>query len=126
MSHLRCWTSKPLRGFPAHVGGVMVSPREGFSMTDRDEFSAQIQAAIQECYEIGYPPTRFEEMIRNAHPVEVARRLVLSGDFQDGFRNIVGMGRQDLTVEYIMLRPEFSSLFTPQEIQAAQWRLQNV
>lgn len=24
MSHLRCWTSKPLRGFPAHLRGVLL------------------------------------------------------------------------------------------------------
>ncbi|WP_394201411.1 hypothetical protein [Shewanella waksmanii] len=91
----------------------------------RDRFEAAVRAAVRECYEIGYAPTRFEQMISVDHPVEVARKFVVSGDFQYGFRELLNMGRNDLTIESIMLQPAFSDLFTQQELDAATWRLAN-
>jgi hypothetical protein len=93
----------------------------------REAFDRAIREAIRESYSLGYPPTGIEQMIEHAHPVEVAKRLVLSGAFQDGFRTMaVEYCRPDITVEGIMLRPEFNDLFTRSELQAAQWRLDNI
>lgn len=91
----------------------------------RDRFEAAVNAAIRECYEIGYAPTRFEQMINSEHPVEVARKFIVSGDFQYGFRELISLGRNDLTIESLMLQPDFSGLFTQQELDAATWRLAN-
>ena len=94
-------------------------------MTIRDEFNVRLRAAMDECASFGYPPNRIRRMIDAAHPVEVAKRLVISGDFQDGFLAVIGMGRPDLTVESIMCEARFSELFTDQELEAARWRLDN-
>jgi hypothetical protein len=95
-------------------------------MTIRDEFNARLRAAMDECANLGYPPNRIRQMFDASHPVEVAKRLVVSGDFQEGFRAVIAMGRPDLTIESIMLEERYSSLFTAQELQAARWRLNNV
>jgi hypothetical protein len=94
-------------------------------MTIRDKFDTATHAAIDECSKLGYIPTYFISMISEAHPVEVAKKLVKSGAKQEGFLKLVGMNRADLTVESLMLQPEFCCLFSKQELEAAKWRLDN-
>jgi hypothetical protein len=95
-------------------------------MTIRDEFEVATHAAIDECFKFGYRPTYFIDMISKAHPVEVAKKLVISGAEQAGFKKLVKMGKSDLTVESLMLQSKFSFLFSKQELDAAKWRLDNV
>lgn len=89
----------------------------------RQEFAVRIRSAIQECYELGYRPTRFEQMLDSNDAVDVAKRLVRSGDLQDGLKRIKSLNRLDLSMEQIMLDPKFSSLFEKDEREAAKWRL---
>lgn len=91
----------------------------------RDEFDSAIRTTIARCHEIGYPPRILENMINRAHPVEVAKNLVRSG-IQTGIRRLTTLGRQDLTVEAIMLEERFAPLFTESELETARWRLENV
>ena len=95
-------------------------------MSLRDQFLAEIKSAVRQCYDLGYAPTRFEQMIENSHPVEVAKIFVTSGEFQYGFKELSKMGRPELTVEGIMIQEKFGSLFSKPELTAAQWRLDNV
>ena len=95
-------------------------------MSLRDQFEAEVRSAIGKCYDLGYVPSRFEQMIESAHPVEVAKKLVVSGEFQHGIRELTRLGHQELTIEGIMQQEQFSSLFTNAEVQAAAWRLANV
>ncbi len=95
-------------------------------MSLRDEFDTQVRSAIGRCYELGYTPSRFEQMIEAAHPVEVAKRLVVSGEFQHGVKELTKLGHQELTIEGIMQQERFSPLFTQAELDAAAWRLANV
>lgn len=91
----------------------------------RDSFEATVLGAVKECYEIGYAPTRFEAMIQELHPVEVAKKFVVSGEFQYGFKELLKLGRSELTIESIMLKKEYKALFNEQELAAADWRLKN-
>ena len=95
-------------------------------MPPREEFEEAIREAIRMSYEIGYSPTRFEQMIEIDHPVEVGQRLVISGEFQHGIRELAKLGRLDLTIESIMLQSQFAQLFTQAELDAAKWRLHHV
>ena len=95
-------------------------------MSLRDEFEAEVRSAIDKCYDLGYIPSRFEQMIESAHPVEIAKQLVVSGEFQHGIREPTKLGHQELTIESIMQQERFSPLFTSAEVQAAAWRLANV
>jgi len=94
-------------------------------MNIRDQFNAAVLATVDECYEIGYGPTTFVSMIKESHPVEVAKKFVVSGKFQYGFKELLKLGKAELTIESTMLRDEFASLFSAQELQAARWRLEN-
>ena len=89
----------------------------------RAEFAEAIFDAIRQCHEYGYHPTKWEAMNRARHPVEASIKLVQSPEFQDGFRKLLRDGRDHLTVESIMLRPEFAALFNGELLQAARWRL---
>ena len=95
-------------------------------MSLEDRFTARLLAACQECRDFGYSPVRFERMIREHGGVGTAKRLIKSGDLQDGLERLKVEGRLDLSMESIMLEPEFQPLFTQQELDAAQWRLQQL
>ncbi|EPG0330203.1 TPA: hypothetical protein NKY23_000003 [Vibrio parahaemolyticus] len=92
-------------------------------MDVRDEFSAEVLSAIDESSDLGYYPTAFINMIRTRHPVEVAKFFVNSGEEQSGLQKLKQLGRPDLTVEGIMIKPKYAELFTNDELQAATWRL---
>lgn len=63
-------------------------------------------------------------MIQDHGAVEAARRLVTSGDFQDGFLKLIQLGRVDLTFENILLGEQWNELFDEQVRGVAKWRLE--
>jgi hypothetical protein len=87
------------------------------------EFDQRLRDSIHESISLGYSPTRFMEMLNKWGGVGTAKRLVASGEIQDGIRRIVEMGHPELSMESIMLEPQFASLFSEGELQAARWRL---
>jgi hypothetical protein len=89
----------------------------------RTAFAARIQDAIDASIQAGYNPTRMTEMLRTRHAVEVAKRMVISGDIQAGLSHWVQAGQPEMTMEGIMLDPAFAGLFTASELTAARWRL---
>lgn len=91
----------------------------------RDAFDRVIRESIAEAQRIGCISDAFVTMIAQEHPVEVAKKLVLSGASQEGFKRAMEIHRKDITVEYTMLIPKFKVLFTEKELEAARWRLDN-
>lgn len=84
------------------------------------------QALLEACAEserIGYAPTEFKAMIITGDAVKVAKALVTSGEIHSGLVKLKDLGRLDLSLEEIMLKPEFASLFSRPELDAAKWRL---
>ena len=93
-------------------------------MTELEKsFDAKVRAALLECHRIGYHPHDFEGMLANTTAAKLAEKLVISGELQTGFKRLAQMGRLDLSVEAIMLGPEYESLFTSPVRAAARWRL---
>lgn len=92
----------------------------------REEFAEAVRESIQKCHEMGFQPVRLEKMIEEQHPVEAAIRLIVSGDFQDGFKLIISQGREEITMESIMLQPRFAGLFSSDHLDVATWRLRTV
>ncbi len=92
-------------------------------MSLEEQFGAKLRASISVCHELGYRPTRFTNMLDSIGARATAARLVVNGDMQTGFKELVDRGRPELTMESIMLQPEFASLFKPAELEAARWRL---
>jgi hypothetical protein len=87
------------------------------------EFEQRLRDSIRESISLGYDPTRFTEMLNAYGGVPTAKRLVASGEIQDGIRRIVEIGHPELSMGSIMLEPQFASLFTQGELAAARWRL---
>lgn len=90
------------------------------------EFSSRLRDAVHECYKLGYHPTRFEQMLGSLGGVSLAKKLVLSGELQDGLKTLAKLGRLDLSMEAIMQEDNFKALFTKPELEAAAWRLAQV
>lgn len=90
------------------------------------EFSSKLRDAIHECHKLGYHPTRFEQMLDTLGGASLAKKLVISGELQDGLKKLAKLGRLDLSMEAIMQEVRFASLFSKLEIEAAQWRLAQV
>jgi hypothetical protein len=91
-----------------------------------EEFSARLQDCIRQSHNLGYPPTRIEEMLTESSAVAVAKRLVVSGDIHKGLKEMAKLGRKDLTIEAIMLEERFQPLFDRSELDAATFRLAQV
>jgi hypothetical protein len=90
------------------------------------EFSERLRASILQSHDLGYYPNRFEQMLNEQGALALSRKLVKSGELQDGLKDLAKLGREDLSMESIILEPKFKSLFSVAELQAAEWRLSQV
>ncbi len=86
-------------------------------------FHERLLMTCVEARKLGYSPVRFEQMLRTDDGDRIAKRLIISGELQEGLKRLISMGRSDLSMESIMLEGEFEALFTPAELAAAKWRL---
>ena len=71
----------------------------------------------------GYWASYFLRGVRNHGGPDYARQLLRAEGTSDGFQRLTDERRLDLTVEALVLRPEFSSLFIDDERAAAASRL---
>lgn len=74
-------------------------------------------------YERGYWASYFLRGVRNHGGLEYARQLLLAQGTTDGFKRLKDEGRLDLTMEALVLMPEFAALFTDGNRQTASDRL---
>lgn len=74
--------------------------------------------------EANYNATYFRSMLAQLGPVDTARKLLASPAVSDGFAALWERGRMDLTVEALVVEPEFADLFTEDEIETARRRLE--
>lgn len=86
-------------------------------------FVARLRAADIECHRLGYHPTRFEQMLQKEPPIDLAKRLIISGELQDGLKTLARLKRLDLSLESIVLEDRFRPLFSQEHLEAARWRL---
>jgi len=52
-----------------------------------------------------------------------AKHLLAKSGVSEGFRRLAAAPKLDVTLEYQVLRPEFRSLFTQEELDVARQRL---
>ncbi|MBS0189659.1 MAG: hypothetical protein JSR52_00785 [Planctomycetes bacterium] len=90
---------------------------------DEFDFRAALQEVVNECRRIGYNPTGFMGMVTSSSAFEAVRTLLAKREPSDGFTTLWGKKRLDLTVEAIVLKPEWRSFFTPPERETARRRL---
>ena len=73
--------------------------------------------------EAGYNASRFLSMVTEHGGLEAARILLHAGDVSEGYIALWERERLDLTVEAVMLHPEWNDLFSNQERSIAVARL---
>jgi hypothetical protein len=73
--------------------------------------------------ELGYMPSYFLRMMRENGGILTAKILINEKKIPDGFTQMYLRNRLDLTIEAIVIEPQFRALFTPEELQKAEKRL---
>ena len=73
--------------------------------------------------EAKYNATRFLQMLHNRGGLETAHILLHASNVSDGYTELWRRKRLDLTVEALVLQPEWQGLFTDDERTVAQKRL---
>lgn len=89
-------------------------------------FARAMRSACFKAAELGYYPARFLDKLERIGAVPYAKELVRSGELQAGLKRLKTMGRLDLSIEHLVADPCFGGLFTEDEREAAQWRLDEV
>jgi hypothetical protein len=74
--------------------------------------------------EAKYTATRFLQMLHEHRGLETARILLHSPTVSDGYTALWERRRLDLTVEALILQPEWNDLFSTEERDIARKRLQ--
>lgn len=83
-----------------------------------------LDAYRQAASEAGYNASYYRSMLAQLGPIETARKLLSSPAVSDGFAALWERGRMDLTVEAIVVDPQFAKLFSQDEIGIAHRRLE--
>jgi hypothetical protein len=73
--------------------------------------------------EARYPAVRFLQMLNEHGGVETANRLLPS--MSQGFEELWNRKRLDLTMEALIIRAQWRSLFTPEQLKIAEDRLRD-
>jgi hypothetical protein len=73
--------------------------------------------------ECGYNATRFLQMISEQGGLATAKKLIAKPGGTDGFTTLWEHHRLDISVEAIVLKPEFAPLFTQEERKLCRERL---
>ena len=88
----------------------------------------QFDQAMLDIYELagrqtGYWANYFLRSVRKDGGLEAARKLLWKDGTSEGFERLKAEHRLDLSMEALMLRPEFRELFTAAELARAAERL---
>jgi len=97
-------------------------------LADVGELEGRFEAAMFEIYEragheVGYWAGRYLQLVRKRGGLGAARYLLAARVTSDGYARLRDAGRLDLTVEALVLQPEFAPLFSETEQQHARERL---
>lgn len=76
------------------------------------EMIAIYQKAKMEC---GYNANRFLQMVTSQDGLTIAKGFIQKNNPTDGFTALWELGRLDLTVEALILKPKYKELFTDEE-----------
>jgi hypothetical protein len=89
------------------------------------KFHRAMVRIYEEARKEGYTPSYFLKMLSEHGGVETARRLVNSVSPSEGFTRLWIMKRLDLSVEALILQPEWQTLFLDEEREQARKRLKD-
>jgi len=111
----------------AHSGADAQDPPTQPAEAGTDVRSA-FERAMRDVYarakdEAGYTASYFAGMLSNYGGLGTAKRLLAATEVATGFTALYERGRLDLSVEALVVKPQFTSLFTEDEIETARRRL---
>lgn len=89
----------------------------------RDFTGAMLDIFRRTFNETGYRAALFFNMINDQGGVQAARTLISAAHPSDGYTALQRLGRLDLTVEALVLRPEWHDIFADDVRMAAYNRL---
>jgi hypothetical protein len=97
---------------------------------DDEERVRRFEAAFHAAYEawrseVRYTWRRYKPMVRTYTAVGTVRRQVVKKGVSPGFRKLYEAGRLDLTMEALVLQPDFAPLFDVPVQSAARQRLRD-
>ncbi len=89
---------------------------------------AELEAALRDLAqrwrsEIKYVASRFSQLLDSRGALGAVGHPLAQPGVSSGFARLADAGRLDLTVEYLILRREYGSLFTPEQRMIARRRL---
>jgi len=124
------WSSGPKNG-RSRSGDPRLRTRPPAVPKPRGEVSMvelQFDQAMLDIYELagrqtGYWANYFLRSVRKDGGLEAARKLLWKEGTSEGFERLKAEHRLDLSMEALMLRPEFRELFTAAELARAAERL---
>jgi hypothetical protein len=95
------------------------------------EIRAAFERAMKNIYvraknEAGYNAGFFLDMLSSLGGLGTARRLLAGSEVSSGFTALYERGRLDLTVEALVVQPQFADLFSDHELEVARQRLQDL
>lgn len=90
-------------------------------------FEAEMLRDYKEAQKPGYNATLFLNMFYEFGGVVTAKKLLAKEKYiQEGVIKLWELGRLDLSVEALVLKSEYQSLFTPEEKRIAAKRLKDL
>ncbi len=100
-------------------------------MTENEALKAKFHEAMVDLYyaaakQINYRATRFLTMVNQNGGWDAAKKLLQSkqpSEISDGLTELWRAGRLDLSVEALVLKPDYSTLFSLEELNIARKRL---
>lgn len=92
-------------------------------MTLEESFARALEKAWTECDGLGVRTARVRKQSLDHGVLSTAHRCLRGTQVSDGFRDLAGKGRLDLTLEAMVLDSRWGSLFTDEEANEALARL---
>lgn len=93
----------------------------------QNKFNNEILESIKETKKIGYSPTRFIIMLHehNNNAFEVAQKIVTK-NITMGLQELYKHSRLDLSVEAVIIKPEYKELFSSEIIDICKRKLKRL
>jgi 5-methylcytosine-specific restriction enzyme A len=87
------------------------------------QFHKDMLSIYEKAKKIGYNASRFKQMVANQGGYSVAKKFIQSNTPSEGFISLWELGSLDLTVEALILKEEYISLFSLEERRIVADRL---
>ncbi|MFO7167607.1 MAG: hypothetical protein DIU80_006220 [Chloroflexota bacterium] len=91
--------------------------------TLEESFQQVLLDSYQELATLGYQAKDVLQMVQEIGAVYAARKLVKRARYREDFMRLWELGRLELSVEALVLRPEYRTLFNSDERKHARQRL---